>query len=252
MLAIHPTWQVNGQDTPVISVHRYGHGKVLAIATYDIWRWDLMMWGTGGTNASYTRIWSNAVRWLTTREGGKRVRVATGKPTYSSGEPVVFSGQVYDDSFRPVDHVNLSLTIIPKMDETRQFTVGMTSSSAGFGRYESAIWHLVAGKYTFTARATRSGQVLGTDNGGFEIGESAIEFTHTSMDEALLSGLASRTGGGFYRSNEAERLISEITVPDKTVTGRSDVHIWNHPVSLILFILALSIEWFIRRRHGLM
>ena len=94
--------------------------------------------------------------------------------------------------------------------------------------------------------------MLGTDNGGFEIGESAIEFTHTSMDEALLSGLAGRTGGGFYRSNEAERLISEITVPDKTVTGRSDVHIWNHPVSLILFILALSIEWFIRRRHGLM
>ncbi|MEE2708068.1 MAG: hypothetical protein VYA69_00520 [Gemmatimonadota bacterium] len=252
VLVVHPTWQVNGQDTPVISVHRYGHGKVLAVATYDIWRWDLMMWGAGGTNASYARIWSNAVRWLTTREGGKRVRVATGKSTYSSGESVVFSGQVYDDTFRPIDHVNLSLTIIPKMDETRQFTVGMTSSSAGSGRYESAIRHLMAGEYTFTARATRSGQVLGTDIGGFEIGESAVEFTQTSMDKALLSGLAGRTGGGFYRSNDAERLISEITVPDKTVTGRSDVHIWNHPVSLILFILALSIEWFIRRRHGLM
>ena len=252
VLAVHPTWQVNGQDAPVISVHRYGHGKVLAFATYDIWRWDLMMWGSGGTNASYARIWSNAVRWLTTRESGKRVRVTTGKTTYSSGEPVVFSGQVYDDSYRPVDHVDLSLAIIPEMDETRQFTVGMTSSSTGSGRYESALRHLVAGVYTFTARATRGGQTLGTDSGGFEIGESAIEFTHTGMDQALLNELANRTGGGFYRSDEAGRLVSEITVPDKTVTGKRDVHIWNHPVSLALFVIALSIEWFIRRRHGLM
>lgn len=252
VLATHPTWQIEGQPAPVITVQRYGLGKVLAIATYDLWRWDMMMWETGGTNASYVRFWSNAVRWLTTREGSRRVRVATEKPVYRSGDPIVFAGQVYDESYHAIDGATISVSIIPKHDVKQQIGLELVPSSDGTGRYKGTVNYLVTGEYGFVASATKDGQLLGTDPGGFDVGEPAIEYDRTRMNRDLLVGLTTTTGGQFYHADEADRLLKDIDFADTTVTRTSDVRIWNHPLALLIFILMLSIEWLFRRRHGIM
>lgn len=252
VLATHPTWQVQGQPAPVIAVQRYGLGKVLAIATYDLWRWDLMMWGAGGANASYVRFWSNVVRWMTTREGSQRVRVATEKLEYRSGERIDLRGQAYDESYRPIDGAAISVDIVPKQGNEEPIRVELAPTGDKSGRYVGSLRRLPAGEYSFVARATYSGQSLGTDTGGFNIGESAIEYDRTRMNQGMLSDLAALTGGRFYRIDGAEQLFSDVDFPDKVVAGASDIHLWNHPAALILFILLLSIEWLLRRRHGLM
>lgn len=251
VLAVHPTWKIGGSDAPVLAVHRYGLGKVLSIATYDLWRWDLMMWGGGGTNADYVRFWSNAVRWLTTREGNKRLRISSEKSVFGNGEPVTFAGQLHDDTFRPIENADVRVTIMSQADQTRKIALMMTSSSKGSGRYQSMIRHLEAGKYIFTAEAIKDGQIIGTDAGGFEIGDSAQEYVRTGMNRELLTRLSEKTGGKFYPINESQKMISEMEVPDVQIAETTDIRIWDHPFSLILLVAVLSMEWFIRRRHGL-
>lgn len=252
VLAVHPTWRVGGRNAPVIAVQRYGLGKVLAMTAYDLWRWDMLMWGVGGTNASYERFWSNAVRWLTTREGSQRVRVTAGKGQYRSGEPIEFTGQVYDESYRPIDGAAVTVTIIPKTGEGQRADVELAPVGGGPGRYGNIIRSLPSGEYTFTARATNDGRALGTDSGGFRVGEYNIEYVRVRMDRDLLVRLAAATGGRFYRMAEADRLLREMQFPAASVARLNEVQLWHHPGVLIAFILLLSVEWLIRRRRGLM
>jgi len=63
--------------------------------------------------------------------------------------------------------------------------------------------------------------------------------------------LSEKTGGRFYPINESQQMVSEMKVPNLQISETTDVRIWDHPISLILLVAVLAMEWFIRRRHGL-
>ena len=252
VLATHPTWQVGAQNAPVITVHRYGLGKVMAVTTHEMWRWDLMMWGTGGTNASYEQFWNNAVRWLTIRDGSRRVRVASDKLQYRSGEMVNFNGQVYDENYQPVDGATVSVTISAKQEDGQILQIDLTPSRHGNGRYKGALRYLPMGEYTTRASATLNGVSLGTDTGGFTVGEASIEFDQTKMNQPLLTQLSAMTGGQFYSVEESDQLIDDLSFSAVSTQQTRDIQLWNHPIILFLFIILLTAEWLLRRRYGLL
>ncbi|MBM3265993.1 MAG: hypothetical protein FJY97_21595, partial [candidate division Zixibacteria bacterium] len=251
VLSVHPTWQIDGVNAPVVAVSRYGPGKVMAMTPYGLWRWDLMMWGAGATHASYERFWSNAVRWLTAYEGGQRVRIITEKLYFRGGEPVAFKGQVYDENFRPLDGADIQVTVQAQPSETPPLHIALTPVTAGSGRYTGSIRFLTEGTYTFTARALYAGAEIGTDTGGFSVGETTAEFLQTRMNRNLLDRLATVTGGQFYPIAEAQRLGEDLNLPETVTTQTQHVQLWHHPYVFILLVALLSAEWLLRRAFGL-
>lgn len=251
VLARHPTWRTENKRTPVIAVHRYGQGRVLGIAAQGLWRWDLMMWGNGGTNAAYERFWNNAVRWITVREGSRRIRVAPDKLQYHGGETIRFDGQLYDENYRPVEGAELTVAVRPAQDEAGALQMNLTSTGQGFGRYVGRLQYLPAGAYSFEAAAALSGVPVGTDRGGFVVGEAGAEFERTRMNRKLLVQLADMTGGGFYLPSEIDRMADEIDLDEITVQETRTVSLWNHPAVLALLVCLLTAEWFFRRYFGM-
>lgn len=251
VLARHPTWRTEDERTPVIAEHRYGQGRVLGIAAQGLWRWDLMMWGSGGTNAAYERFWNNAVRWITVREGSRRIRVVSDKLQYQGGETIRFDGQLYDENYRPVEGAELTVTVRPAQDETGTLQINLTSTGQGFGRYAGRLQFLPAGAYSFEAAAALSGVPIGTDRGGFVVGEAGAEYERTRMNRELLVRLADMTGGGFYLPSDIDRMADDIELDEITVQESSTVSLWNHPVVLALLVCLLAAEWFYRRYLGM-
>ena len=269
VLARHPTWRIESERAPVIAVHRYGQGRVLAMAAQGLWRWDLMMWGSGGTNAAYERFWNNAVRWITVREGSRRIRVAPDKLQYVDGETIRFDGQIYDEHYRPVERANLSVTVLPVQGGTSAgagtgagageetgagegaVRLDLSPTGQGYGRYTGRLQFLPAGAYSFEAAATLNGMPLGTDRGGFVVGEAGAEFERTRMNRDLLVRLAETTGGGFYEPSGIERMAGEISPDEITVRETRAVSLWNHPAVLALLVCLLAAEWLVRRYLGL-
>ncbi|MXY96828.1 MAG: hypothetical protein F4Z29_03555 [Gemmatimonadetes bacterium] len=251
VLARHPTWRTEDERTPVIAEHRYGQGRVLGIAAQGLWRWDLMMWGSGGTNAAYERFWNNAVRWITVREGSRRIRVVSDKVQYRGGETIRFDGQVYDENYRPVEGAELTVAIRPAQDETGALQINLTSTGQGFGRYAGRLQFLPAGAYSFEATAALSGVPIGTDRGGFVVGEAGAEYERTRMNRELLVRLADMTGGGFYLPSDIDRMADDIELDEITVQESSTVSLWNHPGVLALLVCLLAAEWFYRRYLGM-
>ncbi len=251
VLARHPTWRTEDERTPVIAEHRYGQGRVLGIAAQGLWRWDLMMWGSGGTNAAYERFWNNAVRWITVREGSRRIRVVSDKVQYQGGETIRFDGQVYDENYRPVEGADLTVAIRPAQDESGAIRINLTSTDQGFGRYAGRLQFLPTGAYSFEASAALSGVPIGTDRGGFVVGEAGAEYERTRMNREMLVRLADMTGGGFYLPSDIDRMADDIELDEITVQESSTVSLWNHPGVLALLVCLLAAEWFYRRYLGM-
>jgi len=249
VLARNPAWRTGNEDTPVIAEHRYGQGRVLGIAAQGLWRWDLMMWGSGGTNAAYERFWNNSVRWITVREGSRRIRVAPDKLQYRGGETIRFDGQFYDESYRPVEQADLSVTVRPEREGAEAIQVDL--SPTGQGRYAGRLQYLPTGAYSFEAAAALNGRRMGTDRGGFVVGEAGAEYERTRMNRELLVQLADMTGGRFYFPSETDRLADDVDLDEITVREIRTSTVWDHPAVLILLVGLLTAEWLMRRYAGL-
>ena len=76
------------------------------------------------------------------------------------------------------------------------------------------------------------------------------------MDKNLLTLLANSTGGKYYNSSDFEEIFNEINnkkynkVLKKTYIQENDL--WSSELLLLIIILLFSLEWFFRKRAGML
>jgi hypothetical protein len=236
---------------PLIVSRRQNRLKSLAVLGYGIWRWRLMAQSDPSTAQLYSSFLVNGIKWLTTIEDTRPVKVTTTKESYSQGEPVQFVGQVYDASARPVDDAQVRVT-------ARHAGTALEADlrPIGNGRYEGAVEGAGQGDYTFTATATLNGTALGDDRGRFSVGDLNLEFQDTRMNAELLRQLADRSGGRYFEPDQINDLDGVLAshasfAPNVEQTQR-EIELWNWKTALIMLILLLGVEWFLRKRSGML
>ena len=100
------------------------------------------------------------------------------------------------------------------------------------------------------------GSILGKDNGSFNIGEIDIEMINPVMNYPLLNLLASESGADLYFPDDYSPLLSKLkelklnSSKEKVVT--SEITLWSDTWMLIIAVLLFSLEWFIRKRSGML
>jgi hypothetical protein len=224
--------------------------RSLSITGYGLWRWRLMAQGNPDTAPLLASFLSSAVRWLTSHEEGRSVRVASDRDQFSRGEPVSFSGQVYNANSQPVEDAQLSVEIA---GAAGRFQADMRPM--GNGRYEGEIEGLPPGEFTFKAAASKGGHDLGRDAGSFMVGGLNLEYLDTRMNAEVLRQLAYRTAGGFVTYGDADRLrgmlatLRSLVPREEQRSDALELHRW--PYMLALVIALLSAEWIIRKRSGM-
>lgn len=238
-------------DEPLIAVRNLNRQKCLAVTGYGVWRWRLMAQGNAQTERLLSTFLSNSVRWLTTREDARPVRVSPTRQAFVQGEPVEFQAQVYDASARPVESAQVQ---VRARQDGREFDIVLRP--VGNGRYEGSLEGLPRGDYTYRAVATLDGQLLGEDRGRFSVGELDLEFQDTRMNVQLLRQLAQRTGGEFYLPSEMERLRTALagnkSFAPRVLRQTQERELWHWPVILVALTILLAAEWFVRKRNGML
>ncbi len=238
-------------NEPLLLMRSVNKQKSLAVLGYGLWRWRLMVQGTPETEKLLSLFLANSIRWLTTRDDSKPVRVSTTKDLYTQGERVEFTGQVYDASATPVDDAELKVVV---QKDNQEF--GTTLRPIGSGRYEGTIDGLPAGDYAVRSVATKDGTAIGEDRGRFSVGEVDLEFQDTRMNAPLLRQLAYRTGGKYYTPASFESFAADIaanpSLTSRDVQTTTELEVWNWKYMLGMIILLLGLEWFIRKRSGML
>jgi hypothetical protein len=236
---------------PLVLTRNLNGQKSCAITGHGIWRWRLLVQDNTETGKFFPLLMGDAVRWLTTKEDQKRVRIAPLKEVFTTADPVEFTGQVYDEQLRPVEDAEVVVEIEKEKERTR-----FSLNAVGNGRYEGSIEGLPEGDYAYTGSATAGGASLGEDRGKFTVGQVNVEFLQTKMNKPLLEQLAYQTGGKYYDLDGAEGLARDLAAgaklgPKETVTT-SEIELWNWHYLAAAVITLFAVEWFLRKRSGML
>ncbi len=235
---------------PLIAARNTGGQKSYAITGEGIWRWRLLAQDDSRTANLFTNLMGNVIRWLTTREDQKRVRVTPVKEIFTTAEPAEMAGQVYDEQLRPEDDAELTVEVERGKDKTR-----FQLTAEGNGRYSGSVDGLPEGDYAYTAKATANGTVIGEDKGKFSVGQANVEFLQTRMNKQLLEQIAYQTGGRYYDIDQSGGLSHDVAeavkLEPKEVVNTSEIELWNWKYLAAAIILLFAVEWFMRKGSGM-
>ena len=236
-------------NSPLIITKNFSGKRSVTVLAKDIWKWKLQVAPKGID--LFDSFIINSLRWLRAGEEQKLVSIKSSKKNYSQGERIEFSAQVADESLNPVSDAEIKIKI---RSDKNEYETDM--QNVGPGLYEGSIIINEPGDFRFTGEAYEDGILLGKDNGNFNIGEIDLEMINPTMNYSLLNLLAHDSGGKFYTPDNYKPVIQKINrlnkVSSKEKIVKSEITLWSDKWILIIAILLFSLEWFIRKRTGML
>ncbi len=233
---------------PLIVSRSLGKQRAFAILAGDIWKWQLQ------TAEKYPEFFNNfindIVKWLNLSSLQKQFSVSTDKKIYSPNEEVNFTAQLYDNTFSPIDTAQIELQI---SKGEKKFDLALTP--AGNGIYNAEFTPNEPGDYLFSASSFLNGAKMKTDIIRLSVSETQIEKIDTRMRPAFLKSLAKSTGGEYYSIDNYSNLLNKLRQinrnPVKEIGTKKEYNLWSDERVLIIIILLFAVEWFLRKRSGM-
>jgi len=244
---IQKNFRLTNKTLPLVVSKKFGNHKSLMISGYEIWRWDLMLWGIGKSNQVFKQFLSNSIRWLINKEDSKTVRIYPDDEIYRNGQQVTFTGEVYNKNYSPIDGAEVKLKVSGK---NQGYEISL--SGIGDGKYEGTLHALEGGDYKYEGVAHYKNMEMGSDKGQFSVEDFNLEYLQTRINENFLSELALKTGGQFITDSSFTSLETLLKSPARNILESREWQLWNKLLLLIAVILFLSLEWFIRKRSGML
>ncbi len=236
-------------SNPLIITRSLGRQRSFAILAGDVWRWQLQ---TAEKNPEFfVNFIDDIVKWLNVSSQKKQFTIMTDKKVYSPGEQINFTAELYDQTFSPIDtsKIDAGITLGDK-----KYSLAFTP--IGSGLYSSSFTPPESGDYKFNATAHFNGASIKSDEGRVSVGEIEIEKMDTRMNPEFLKTLAKAANGEYYTINYFASLINKLTninrIPVKETLVKKDYGLWSDSQLLLLAIFLFAVEWFIRKRSGML
>lgn len=239
---------------PLLVAGEYGAGRVLAFAGDSTWQW----WRTG-QNRAHRRFWRQVVLWLARRDDLTRHDIWIDLPQrrLAAGSRVTFTTGARTAMGDPITDAQLSATLIAPNGQTTAIPLANKGEE-----YAGAIDRLTEpGDYQIKAVAVdQSGEPLGSCVTNFEVMDQDVELSNPAADPDQMERLATLTresGGRVIAPEQLNELLEEIKEnPPKMVEEvltrwqLADTW-WDAWLVLSCLVALLGVEWFLRKRWGL-
>ncbi len=237
---------------PLLVAHRYGKGRVAALATDGLWQGAFGPRRPGESTPA-EQLWRQLIQWLggvqpgEKEEKGKVLVANTDRTYYEPGRAMVVAARVNRKALPGGKaSVEARFTLdrrevgrVPLQSDAREIEHVGSFDPPREGQYEIQV-SLRSGNKDIeqvTLCAT--------------VGHPYRELEETTLNEPLLRAIAAQTNGRYFSVAEAGSLVEQIE-REKTVRESRIEREWAaSPAVFALFILLLSTEWYLRRRKSL-
>lgn len=231
---------------PVLAIRQTSGGRTGMITSGPFWRWAIVPFAFGGTDKAYNSLMTNLVSYLVASERVERFALNTGKKVYKSGEPVVVTASLRDETNRPVSDGNITITVVGEND-----SFSLDLQPVGNGAYKTLLPSLEPGQYRISAIAKKSESILGKDFTNIIVEQFQLEFARTYQDKALLTELAKLSGGKYFLINSASGIASVIPITTRIKITTTEFQLRSSPLLLLLVTICFVVEWIMRKRANL-
>lgn len=235
------------KELPICYAYRQNEIKHLVLNSANFGNWHFQLQEDPVRDEFLTKFVGRAVRWLVNREDIHQVQIKPLQRIYNVGEPVVFSGQVYDEFYQPISDAQVIVSI---NSDTSQFSDEMIAEGNGF--YRQTFSGLPGDEFRYRVEAKRNDQVIGARTGRFTVKPFFLEFQQIPANSTLMRQLAEQTDGVSYSPASFVKRFPEKKMESRVQYSFSEFFLWNYWHWLVIIIFLLGTEWFLRKRWGLL
>lgn len=235
-----------GQDKPLLVAHSFGDGRVMAFAGDSTWRWAMR-----GFEPAFKRFWRQTILWLArkdqSQEGTVWVRLAQRR--FAPLQRVDFSVGATTPSGEPITDATYKVEVLLP-NGTRQPLALVRQDDQMTGSYREA---QLAGDYTLEVTATQNDQPLGSAKARFLVFQQDLELDNAAANIAMLESLAAMTGGQSLAPEELPDLVRRLAADtqDLEISQETKKTFWDTWPFFLAMVVLLTIEWYLRKRWGL-
>lgn len=232
---------------PLIVFNQGVDRKSATIVGEGIWRWRLVDYAKNGNQLAFNDLFSRVVQYLSVKEDKSKFRIIMNNHFYEN-ESIHIDAELYNDSYMLVNEPEVTIQITNSEKKNFPFTFSRSSQS-----YFLDAGSLPAGDYSYKASTNFGGKKL-EKSGMFTVIALNAEWTNMVADHGLLNNMVVRHNGEMVYPKQLNELIEKIRTREDFKTISYSQKKFTELVSffplLILLILLLGVEWFVRKRSG--
>lgn len=235
-------------DVPLLFSLNHGRGRSLAFAAHSTWRWWMYDF-----RDEHQRFWRQMILWLARKEfdSDLPVWVKVSPRNFNQGSTVPIEFGARDEIGNPLPDVDFQAKVIDPAGK-ESLVAALSGRDRSFGEFKGASQ---PGIYRVVVTAQKDG----VDFGGsattrFLVDSSDPELDNPAADPSMLQGLAEQTGGRVIPAEEFDEFLDQLITagpPNLSLTQITRVTLWDNWWYLGLFVFAMTAEWFVRKRRGL-
>ncbi|MEZ6130451.1 MAG: glutamine amidotransferase [Planctomycetaceae bacterium] len=235
---------------PLLIGQSTGRARVLAFAGDTTWQWAMHAdWG----EEVHQRFWRQVIFWLTKMEydGESPLWVAVEPRDLNPGRPAELSFGVRDENGLPLNGVSYTVKVQRPDGENEDVTARAIDAHAEADYQNTSD----PGDYWVHVSAEgKPGQGQLFANTRFLVNARDPELDNPAADPGLMRELAHVSGGDFLTPDsmlERLRKWSDQGLPSLQLKHSERINLWDNWISLALFVIVLALEWFFRKKRGL-
>jgi hypothetical protein len=232
-----------------LAIGKYKQTRVGIFTPYPTWKWGFLNIGMGYEQNPFENFWQQLVRYMV-NINQEKINLFTNKLKYFRNEDIYISLTLFDKNNKPIRKNSVRAVILKKVKNQYikiDDNLILTPSASTAGLYENVINQKEYGEYKISARIDDKDV-----NTFFVLQPPSEELYKLQAQNSLLKNLSDKTKGEFLTLNSLSQLKDLIQKKQTTRRIKKEVNLWSTWFLLVCVIALLSMEWYIRKRNGLM
>lgn len=211
------------------------------------WKWRSEVYLESNTFEGFDDFIGNIVQYLASSKMRSRLEV-NNETFYYNNNLIRITAQYFDQNFIFDSRGSLTISVINT--ETKKITEFPMLLKNNF--YAVDLNSLAAGEYNYTVSVQEE---TISRSGNFSILDFNVEQQFLHANVAKLERVATNTNGKIYFSSESQNLINDLLLDDRyqqiQKSEQKVVPLVDWKFLLLIIVLTLASEWFIRKYNGL-
>lgn len=234
-------------ERPLITFSEAQGVKIGFVLGEGLWRWRLFSQKENGSFSAFDSFVNKMVAYMALTEK-RELFVVSGEQIVYDNQDVTFSAELYDKSYEAVPNQEITLVITNENGKEYPF-----SFSAKDNFYALNAGKFPIGKYTYKASVTYDKSEF-TKKGAFAVMPMQLEYEQTCANHALLADLSAQTNGKMYSAKDYESIVKDLQENKNIVSVAHSIRSRNLFIDLalilIIILLSISAEWFLRKYYA--
>jgi hypothetical protein len=239
----------SGVSGPLLIAGNHGKGRVAAITGFPWWSGYFGSVRDPKMAKVMPEFWHNLVKWASATDQMGNFNILTDRKVYRLGEPVNFTGYLYDEANRPKNGAYIAISL--SADSSDESIKEIVLSPVDAGIYSESVSSLGPARYQYKAIASAYGDTLGKTDGEFTIESFSLEMASSSPDYNLTRRISEATGGKAYDETNFADFPAKLKLASYIKEDQATFKPFGKPWLLGILILGLCIEWGLRKRYRL-